>query len=104
MFPHLRFPIWAMQIGIFGRRWVVFRAFEISYAQRNPKIKAGRAYRCMLVFAFLGVWRVLFVCRWRSIPHPSFVALIQEDRNIYARNDTWAMGRFPDIIIAMYRV
>ena len=35
--------------------------------------------------------------------HPVFVSLCQEDRDIYGRNDTWAMGRFLDIIIAMCR-
>ena len=54
---------------------------------------------------FLVVWHILFVGRWwRVFLYPAFAALLREDRHINERNDTKAMGRFSDIIIAMWRV
>ena len=56
----------------------------------------------MLVSGFLGVWRILLAGRlWRMLLHQLFVALRQEDRNIYERNVTRALGRFSDIKISM---
>ena len=52
--------------------------------------------------SFLGVWRMLFVGRWRRMLfHPSLLCVRKIGK--YERIGNRAMGRFSDIIIDMRR-